>query len=53
MKTVSVEKKNIDELIKECSENIDRNEMIWNRTLNANLMNDYEKLCNSFTIYII
>ena len=41
-------KKLIDKLIEERSENIDRNEMIYNGTLN-----DYEKVCNSYTIYIV
>ena len=41
-------KKLIDKLLEERSENIDGNEMIYNVTLN-----DYEKVCNSCTIYIV
>ena len=46
MKIVNVEKKLIDKLVEECSEDIDGNEMIYNTTLN-----DYVNLCNSCTIY--
>ena len=38
----------VDKLVEECSENIDGNEMIYNTTLN-----DYEKVCNYCTIYIV
>ena len=31
----------VDELVKESSENIDANEMIYNGTLNTNPLNDY------------
>ena len=41
-------KKLVDKLVEECSENFDGNEMIYNGTLN-----DYERLCNSCTIYIV
>ena len=41
-------KRLIDKLVEECSENIDGNEMIYNATLN-----DYEKVCNSFTVYTV
>ena len=41
-------KKLMDTLVEECSENIDRNEMIYNRTLN-----DYEKVYISCKIYIV
>ena len=44
MKIVSAEKKLVDKLVEECSENIDGNEMTHN---------DYENICNSCTIYII
>ena len=40
-------KKLIDNIVEECSENIDGNEMIYSGTLN-----DYEKLCSSCKIYI-
>ena len=39
------------ELIEECSKNIDKNEMIYNETLNTILLNDYE--CGSCTLYIV
>ena len=35
-------------LLEECSENIDENEMTYNKTLN-----DYKNVCNSCTIYIV
>ena len=38
-------KRVIDKLVEECSENIDENEMIYNKTLN-----DYGKVYNSCTI---
>ena len=38
----------ISNSVEECSENIDRNELIYNETLN-----DYGKVCNSCTIYIV
>ena len=38
----------IDKLVEECSENIDGNEMIYNKTFN-----DYKNICNSCTIYIL
>ena len=41
-----MQKKIVDELVKECSENIDGNEMIYDTTLN-------EKVCNSCTIDIV
>ena len=40
-------KRPIDELVEECSENIDGNEIIYNGTLN-----NYGKICNSCTVYI-
>ena len=43
----------IDKLVEECSENIDGNEMIYNGTLNAVLLNDYEKTCSSGTVYML
>ena len=38
-------KRLVDKLVKECSENIDGNELIYNATLN-----DYGYICNSCTI---
>ena len=48
MKIVSAEKKIVDKLVEECSENIDESEMIFNATLN-----DYENVCGSCTVYIV
>ena len=47
----------IDKLIEECSENIDRNEMIYESDLkgiplNATMLNDYEKIGGSCRVYI-
>ena len=33
--------------------NIEENEMIYNGTLNAILLNDYKKVCGSCTLYIV
>ena len=41
-------KKIVHKLVEECSENYDGNEMLYNETLN-----DYKKVCNSSTIYIV
>ena len=38
----------IDKLVEKCSEKIDGNEMIYIGTLN-----DYGKICNSYTVYIV
>ena len=43
-KNCKCRKKPVDKLVEECSENIDGNEMIYN---------DYEKVCNSRTIYMV
>ena len=43
-----MQKKVVDKLVKEFSENIDENKLIYNRTLN-----DYENVCNSCTIYVV
>ena len=48
MKIVNVEKKLLDKLVKTCSQNIDGNEMVYNRTVN-----EYRNVCNSCTIYIL
>ena len=44
--------------VKECSENTDGNEMLYNEILNVIPLdvvplNDYKKVCSSFTIYIV
>ena len=41
-------KRLIDKLVEECSENIDGNEMIYNKTLNY-----YKNVCSSCTKYIV
>ena len=41
-------KKLVDKLVKECFEDVDGNERIYNETLN-----DYGKVCNSCIIYIV
>ena len=41
-------KKLVSKLVEECSEDVNGNEMIYNETLN-----DYEKVCNSCTVYIV
>ena len=46
-------KRLVDKLVEEFSENIDGNKMIYNGTLNAIPLNDYEKICNSCTVYNI
>ena len=46
-KNCKCRKRLIDKLVKECSENINGNEMIYNGTLN-----DHEKVCSSCTVYI-
>ena len=38
----------VDELVEECNENIDGNEMIYNVTLN-----DYRNVSRSCTIYVV
>ena len=41
-----MQKKVVDKLVKEFSENIDENKLIYNRTY-------YENVCNSCTIYVV
>ena len=52
-KTWKCIKRLVDKLVEEFSENIDGNKMIYNGTLNAIPLNDYEKICNSCTVYNI
>ena len=47
-KNCKCRKKLVDRLTEECNENIDGNKMIYNGTLH-----DYEKICNSLTVYIV
>ena len=47
-KNCKCRKKFADKLVEKCIKNVDRNEMIYNTTLN-----DYEKVCNSCAICIV
>ena len=48
-KNCKCRKELISKLVEECSENIDENEMIYNKTVN-----DYGKVCNSCkVVYIV
>ena len=48
-KNCKCRRKIVGEVVEECSENIDENEMIYNETLNVSL-SDYK--CNSCTPYM-
>ena len=57
-KNCKCRKRLTDKLVEECSENIDENEVIYNSTVNAipsspTLLNDYRKIYNSCTVYIV
>ena len=43
----------VDKLVEECIENIDGNKMLHNEILDVIPLNDYKKVCNSCTIYIV
>ena len=43
----------VDKLVVECNENIDGNKMLHNETLDVIPLNDYKKVCNSCTMYIV
>ena len=43
----------VDKLVEECSENVDGNKMIYNGTLSTIPLNDYGKISNSCTVYIV
>ena len=47
-KNCKCRKRLIDKLVEESSENIDGNKVIFNGTLN-----DYGKICNSCTVYVV
>ena len=47
-----MQKKKIDELVEECSENIDGNEMLYNETLDIISSSD-NKTCDYCVVYII
>ena len=48
MKIVSAEKKIVDKVVEECSENIEKSKMIYNVPLN-----DYENVCGSCTTHTV
>ena len=55
-KSFRCRKKLVDKLVEACIETIDGKEMIYNETLDAIsldaiLLNDYKKVCNSFCIF--
>ena len=52
-KNCKCRKKLIGKLAEECSENIDGNEIIYNSTLNAIPLNDYGKIYNPCTLWIV
>ena len=48
----------VNKLVEECIKNIDESEILYNETLDANLLNavllnDYKKVCDSCTRYIV
>ena len=43
----------VNKLVEECSENVDGNKMLHNETLDVIPLNDYKKVCNFCTIYIV
>ena len=43
----------IDKLVEECSENIDRNEMLYNESLDIISSSDNNKTSNSCIVYIV
>ena len=48
MKIANVEKKSVDKLVEQYTENIDGNQMIYNATLNS-----HRKVCNCCTTSIV
>ena len=56
-KNCKCRKKLIDNLVEECSKNIDGNDMFYNRILDVISLNaiplNLKKVCNSCTIYIV
>ena len=46
-------KRLVDKLVEECSENIDEKEMHPNEIIYNSILNDYEKICRSCTVYIL
>ena len=52
-KNCKCRKKLVDKLVEECNENIDGYKMRHNETLDVIPLNDYKKVRNSRTIYIV
>ena len=52
-KNCKCRKKIIDKLIEKCSENIDKNKMLYNETLNIISSRDNNKTCDSCIVYIV
>ena len=52
-KSCKCRKRIIDKLVEECSENIDRNEMLYNETLDVVPLNVYKKVYTSCMVYIV
>ena len=52
-KTCKCRKRIIDKLVKECSENIDGNEIFYNKTFNVIPLNVYKKVCSSCMVYTV
>ena len=52
-KTCNCRNKLADKSVEECSKNIDGNEMLYNETLDVISLNDYKKMCNYCTLYIV
>ena len=52
-KNCKCRKRIIDKLVEECSENIDRNEMLYNETLYVIPLNVYKKVYSSCVVYTV
>ena len=51
-KNCKFRRKIVGELVEKCSKNIDENEMIYNKALNAITSNDCKKVCGFCTLYV-
>ena len=52
-KSCKCRKRIIDKLVEECSENIDGNEMLYNKSLDVISLNVYKKVCSSYMVYSV
>ena len=52
-KNCKCRKRLVDKLVEKCSENIDEKELHPNKVYYNSNLNDYEKICSSFTIYMV